>query len=307
MADFAPYERRWKPGQEIFTDDRSVFGSAARKQIPDCDVIHLHQIEGLLDYRDFFANAPRRRPVVWTLHDMNPFTGGCHYDGGCGRFVESCGICPELGSETAEDLSKQIWRRKHYGLDTESFVPRNRQAARAALGLDTEARVVLFAADQLGNRRKGFPQLLDALSRIPASLAPTLLTFGNGNLDGAGLRHIHLGRLDGPRLLSIAYSAADAFVMPSLQEAFGQTALESMARGTPVIAFRTGGIPEFVLDGITGLLVPVGDTERLSAAILSILSDVESWLGCPNSVESMSSRIIHWRDRRDSMWRYTKR
>ena len=64
-----------------------------------------------VDYRSFFARVPSHIPIVWTFHDMNPFTGGCHYDEGCGRFVECCGGCPQLGSKNLHDLSRQIWRR----------------------------------------------------------------------------------------------------------------------------------------------------------------------------------------------------
>ncbi len=62
------------------------------------------------------------------------------------------------------------------------------------------------------------------------------------------------------------------FAIPSLQEAFGQTALESMACGTPVVGFNVGGIREVVLDGVTGLLVPVRDSSALQGAIGKLLS-----------------------------------
>ena len=52
---------------------------------------------------------PRELPIVWTLHDMNPFTGGCHYSGDCGKFRESCGACPELQSTIQEDFSSESW------------------------------------------------------------------------------------------------------------------------------------------------------------------------------------------------------
>ena len=60
------------------------------------DVIHLHWIAFFADYPSFFNSIPDDIPIVWTLHDMNPLTGGCHYSGGCTRFINGCGSCPQL-------------------------------------------------------------------------------------------------------------------------------------------------------------------------------------------------------------------
>jgi glycosyltransferase involved in cell wall biosynthesis len=246
---------------------------------------------------------------------MNPFTGGCHYDNGCGKFADACGACPELGSRHEGDLSRQIWRRKcealdripssrlqivadshwlaeeasksslfakfpvtfiHYGLDVNEFAPRDRRAARLALGLPTEASIILFAAAGVNNRRKGLSHLVEALAKLPACKSPVLVTMGAGELELPGsFSQLHLGSVVSERILSLIYSAADLFVMPSLQEAFGQTALESMACGTPVVAFRAGGLPEVVHDGLTGLTVPPGDSVRLREAIELLLNDVQ--------------------------------
>ena len=64
------------------------------------------------DYRTFFCRVPHHVPLVWTLHDINPFTGGCHYTAGCERFTGACGACPALGSTDSGDLSAAIFRRK---------------------------------------------------------------------------------------------------------------------------------------------------------------------------------------------------
>jgi glycosyltransferase involved in cell wall biosynthesis len=76
-----------------------------------------------------------------------------------------------------------------------------------------------------------------------------------------------LGYLYDERFLSICYSAADIFVMPSLQEALGQTALESMACGTPVVGFNVDGVPDIVKPFQTGLLARKGDAEDLANKI----------------------------------------
>ena len=73
--------------------------------------------------------------------------------------------------------------------------------------------------------------------------------------------------------MSVVYSAADLFVIPSLQEAFGQTSLEAMACGTPVVGFDTGGIPDTVRPGETGWLAEVGNVDALSRTLTNALRD----------------------------------
>ncbi len=87
------YQKARPSGCEAFSDDRTVYGSAVSEQLTSYDVINLHWIAGFVDYRTFFAMIPQKMPVVWTLHDMNAFTGGCHYNDGCDRFTAQCGAC----------------------------------------------------------------------------------------------------------------------------------------------------------------------------------------------------------------------
>ena len=314
-ADFAVYRRNRTEGQEVFSDDRGVLGAELLRQLPRCDVVNLHWVAEFIDYSDFLWQVPKWMPVVWTLHDMNPFTGGCHYDRGCGKFADACGACPELGSGDETDLSRQIWQRKHgalqrtqagrlrivadshwlasrakesslfgklpveaihYSLDVEMFAPRDRAAARSVLGLPQNAKIILFVADHPKIRRKGFATLAKALTMLPAERELFLLSMGREKPEfSKPFPHLHLGYVVEERYQSILYSAADIFVIPSLQEAFGQTALESMACGTPVVGSDAGGIPEIVRDGVTGLLFPGGDPQALAAAVKKLLEDDE--------------------------------
>lgn len=74
------------------------------------DIVHLHWIcGGMMTIEDI---GKIKAPVVWSLHDMWAFTGGCHYDEECGRYEKKCGSCKVLGSEKEKDLSRKIWHRK---------------------------------------------------------------------------------------------------------------------------------------------------------------------------------------------------
>ncbi|HKV26032.1 MAG TPA: glycosyltransferase [Candidatus Acidoferrum sp.] len=156
----------------------------------------------------------------------------------------------------------------HYSLDLETFAPRNRAAARSVLDLPQDARILLFVADHPKITRKGFATLAEALAILSSQREVFLLSMGRDTPKFTKpFAHKHLGYVNEEQYQSIIYSAADIFVIPSLQEAFGQTALESMACGTPVVGSDAGGIPELVRDGVTGLLFPAGDPRALAEAL----------------------------------------
>ena len=310
---FARYRASRPTGYELFSDDRSQYGIDLLKQLPQCDAVNLHWIAGYVDYQSFFAKVPERTPVVWTLHDMNPFTGGCHYDHGCSRYKDKCGACPQLGSNDRNDLSNQIWKRKYKtfkrippnklhivalnqwmadevkkssllrrfpisiipnGLDTEVFTPRDSNVARDALEIPREAKVILFIAGSLNNRRKGFDMVLQALAGMSDLPSLFLLTLGSGKPSVEfPIPNLHLGHIANERLLSLVYSAADLFVIPSLQDNLPNTVLESLSCGTPVVGFDVGGIPEMVRSSVTGMLAPPQDVKALQTTIIQLLKD----------------------------------
>ncbi len=309
-------------GSSVFSDDRSPHNADILLQLPKTDILHLHWIAGFIDYRLFFRKLLPGLPVVWTLHDMNPFTGGCHFDNACGRFTVSCGACPQLARDGANGLSHKIWQRKQtafasmnranlhlvtpsqwlarevrrsalfadrfvsvipYGVDTEIFRPRDRNASRDVLGLPPDARVILFLADWVGETRKGFSVLQKALAGIQETASLFLLTLGNGAAEiSSNIPAMNLRYLDEEKFLSLVYSAADLFVLPALQDNLPNTALEALACGVPIVAFDIGGIPDMVRDGVEGRLVPGGDVEALQAAICDLLAHPETLreMGC---------------------------
>jgi glycosyltransferase involved in cell wall biosynthesis len=160
------------------------------------------------------------------------------------------------------------------GVDTDVFAPRDRQAARDVFGVPLDARVALFLADGVHLPRKGFRILAEALSKIGPGQKLFLLSLGKGTPPVSDtFPRLHLAPVHNDRILSYAYSAADVFIAPSLEDNLPNTILESFACGTPVIASDVGGIPEAVRPGITGLLVKPGDPASLASAILDLLSN----------------------------------
>ena len=270
------------------------------------DVIQLHWISDLIDHPTFFSSIPDELPVVWTLHDMNPFTGGCHYSFECSNYLAECGDCPQLNqNRSPRDLSHTNWTLKwesirnknihvvtvsrwlqkcaqesklfpniksfrtiHLGIDLDVFHPKNKGICRDTLSLDQDAFVIAFGAQSITNRRKGWKEFVAALQllKIPRIL---VLLFGEGNIPSMESNSVKcklMGRIDSPELLSLVYSAADIFAMPSLYENLVQTALEASACETPVVAFRTGG-NEDIVQPSTGLLADEVTPEKFAEQI----------------------------------------
>jgi glycosyltransferase involved in cell wall biosynthesis len=152
-----------------------------------------------------------------------------------------------------------------------------RAAARARFAL-TDDRFVLAVVGAL-EARKGHDVLLDALATL-ADPAVVVVAAGEGGAHAALAARVRtlgldatvrfLGRVDD---VTSVLAAADVLVMPSRQEGLGVAALEAMAAGLPVIASRVGGLPEAVVDGETGLLVPPADAPALAAAIAWLAAD----------------------------------
>ncbi|WP_020561486.1 glycosyltransferase family 4 protein [Methylosarcina fibrata] len=313
--DFAKYAVTRPEGFELFSDDRNSFGRQSVIQLPEADIVNLHWISGFIDYRAFFSSLPERIRIVWTLHDMNPFTGGCHYDMGCAKYLEGCGACPQLGSEHLNDLSRQIWQRKYSlfssldpaslhlialnqwmakevhnspllsrfpvsvipnGLDASVFKPRNKKTAREFFEIKPDAKVVLFVAHSTNIKRKGLDMLMQALSELRDLPSLTLLSVGRNKPQvDFGMEHLHLGLIDNDLVLSQIYNAADVFVIPSFQDNLPNTLMEAMACGTPSVGFDAGGIPDLIRPGKTGFLIKNFDIEAMRNAIRELLIKTE--------------------------------
>lgn len=308
---FSTYADTRPKGLELFSQARTVDGTRVVQQVPEADVYNLHWINGFIDPLPFFQNT--QQPIVWTLHDMNPFTGGCHYNVGCRKFEDQCGACPQLGSDDDTDLSRTVWTRKRRayqnaiqnnrlhivapsawladeaqrsslfhdapvrvipnGLDASTFRPRDTEGFRSALEIPKAHRVVLFVAQSTDNHRKGFDLLSDALSTLEGENI-TLLSIGGTPPDlEVSAPHRHFGTIESNLLLSVFYSLADLFVIPSRQDNLPNTVLESMACGTPVVGFEVGGIPDMVRPGATGWLAEPESVRSLRNAINTALAD----------------------------------
>lgn len=304
------------PRFEDFSIERCQWGADLVGQLQPYDLVNLHFVKGMFDYRNFFAQIAGQIPLVWTLHDMNPFTGGCHYDDACGRFTAGCGACPQLQSTNEKDLSREIWQRKQhafshlpdsqltivtpsrwlgeecgrssllgrfrvetipYGLDLEQYQPRDWTVIRQLLDIPESAFVVLALAQHFKHHRKGFAHIVELIKQLGSEDNIYFLLVGAPPTSEfvASSRVRCLSPNSDDRFLSFIYSSADLFVMPTLADNLPNTVMESMACGTPVVAFNVGGIPDMVQNGKTGVLVTLGDGAALAHAIRNLRQNPE--------------------------------
>jgi glycosyltransferase involved in cell wall biosynthesis len=185
----------------------------------------------------------------------------------------------------------------NYGLDTDVFKPIPKDVARHILNIPTDKKIVLFGAiNAAGDTRKGIDLLANALRSSATSGLHENSTQKNGEKNveclvfGAsspparasnpldfGFPTRYCGSLTDSIALAVLYSAADVMIVPSREEAFGQTALEALACGTPVVAFRVGGLPDTVKHEQNGYLAEPFDVHDLARGIDWVLSDEERW------------------------------
>ena len=295
---------------------RNIAGEELAKQ---ADIMNLHWIlGGFLSVKGISRLAKLGKPIVWTLHDMWAFTGGCHVSGECEKYIDSCGACPQLNSDRNNDITRKTWRGKKRvyrnldltvvtpsrwlaecakrsslfsdfkvkvipnGLNTDIFKPLDKLTARGILNLPENKKILLFGAVSAATfRRKGLQYLKEAISKLEKIKAFNkdelcLVIFGVSH--SRDIRKIpfevkFLGGLHDDFSLALSYSAADIFIIPSLQDNLPNTVMESLSCGTPVVGFNIGGMPDLIEHRKNGYLAEQKNPEDLAMGIKWIIVD----------------------------------
>lgn len=279
-------------GFEFFSFPNSTFDITKSPAYQECDIVNFHWVADFLDYSSFFKN--NKKKLVWTLHDMNPFTGGCHHADDCVKYTRDCINCPQLqGTIDANYANKMLdlklnalsgysegdlsivtpsaWLKSlseksmlfskfpHYhiphGLDSSVFKIYDKQSARTFFNLPLDKKVIFFASNFVENPRKGLKWIFDVFNNLQNKEDYILCSVGwSANTGKLAPFHYHLGNISDEKILSLAYSVADVFVLPSFAENSPLSIIEALFCGIPVISFSVGGIPEIITNGKNGIL-----------------------------------------------------
>lgn len=299
-----------------------------RLNVSNADLINLHWLQGeMLSIADI---ARIRKPIVWTLHDMWAFCGAEHYTTDS-RWRDGYRGGNRPAFESGFDLNRYTWQRKrsHWQqpihivtpsqwladcvqqsalmhdwplsvvpncLDTARWQPINQQLARQLLGLPIDVPTLLFGASGgAEDPRKGFDLLLQALGQLRSQRSDLhLLVFGQlapREPPELGFPIHYTGPLHDDFSLRALYSAADLMVVPSRQDNLPSTAVEAHACGTPVVAFRTGGLPDIVEHKRTGYLAQPFDTQDLAAGISWVLEDPQRRICLGHATRQRAERL----------------
>lgn len=250
-------------------------------------------------------------PVVWTLHDCWAFTGGCaHFTFcRCNKWLDGCGYCNNLNEypiSSKKDKTRNMWRLKkecfsnlsnltivtpskwlaelvnqsylkeysvrviNNGINLEVFQPRS-SAFRANYGISKEQHLVLGVA--MGwNERKGLDVFVDLAQRLPENYKIVLVGTDDKTDNQLPDNIISIHRTQNQYELAEIYSAADVFVNPTREENYPTVNMESIACGTPVLTFRTGGSPE-IPDETCGSVVDCDDVDAIEKEIVRICGE----------------------------------
>lgn len=291
-------------GSSYFSSSYPSLSFDQLKFLENFDIINLHWTENLLSAEAVAYLESLGRPIVWTLHDMRPFTGGCHYANNCDKYILDCIDCPQqigkfknypnlildlktkIFSKNINVVSPSRWLAKcaknsaifssnptHVipnSLNLNIFVPTGKFHARNFFGLPLDKKILLFTCHSHGEKRKGFQYLIRVAEILSANVDDYhILTFGNTSdeIDKLPIPSTSLGHISEEWKLALGYSAADITLIPSLEDNLPNILLESIACGTPVVGFDIGGIPDVILPGVTGELCECGDVEAMSILI----------------------------------------
>lgn len=276
---------------------------------PDAISLHnLHAAFSLGWSVELLPLADAVAPTLWTLHDMWSFTGRCAYSRKCLQYVSGCtATCPTPKEYPALSPSRIAgeWaaRRDAIGRTTQSravapsawlasvadaglwqgrvdhipngvplheYRPRDPRQCRRLLGLKGNTPVLVVAAAELADPRKGMALLVQALEQVRRPM--TLLTVGAGDVavSNPSIEVVPFGAVGSARVQALIYSAADLLLHPALADNFPLVVQEAAACGTPTVALGVGGLPELVRHGRTGWLAdpdPEGLRRTLERAL----------------------------------------
>lgn len=273
------------------------------------DVVHLHNIHGHdCDLEILFTYFKKNRTkLIWTFHDCWAFTGYCAYFdlAKCDKWKNNCNMCPSISEFSwFFDKSKELFEKKKelfMGLDLNIVTPSqwladlvkqsflreypvyvinngidlgvfNTEKSNFRQKYGLENKYILLGVAFDWGKRKGLDVFVDLAKRLPDDYQIVLVGTNDKTDKLLPSNIISIHRTQNQQELAEIYAAADVFVNPTREENYPTVNMESIACGTPVLTFRTGGSPE-MLDETCGVVVDCDDVDALEKEVIRICKD----------------------------------
>ena len=259
------------------------------KEVKNADIIHIHWLkDGFINFKTI---SKINKPVVWTMRDMWPFTGGSHYTMEFEKYEKN------LLSKKIQKIKKKFFKKINFiaisewlkikaensyvlnnvkiqkifnNVDLNNFFEIPQEKAKSILKIKTKKKIILFGSHDPQSLRKGWSIFLETIKKINKDKY-FLLLFGKfwsaDQIQQTGIEFKSLGYIQDINKLNTVYSCSDLFLATSLQEAFGKTWVEAIACNKPVICFKNTSISENIKHKLNGFIVENRNSDELKDAI----------------------------------------
>ena len=270
----------------------SIFGYDITKLkiYKESDIIHIHWLDQ--NFIKISSLSKIKKPIVWTMRDMWPFTGGSHYTMDFEKYEKSL-LSRTIKNFKKKNYPKQInfiaisnWlqleakksfvlnnynvKKIYNNIDLRDFDLLTKAEARSKIKISTSKKIILYGAQNPQSQRKGWDIFKETLRKLDKSKY-FLLIFGNfwseKDLDKIGIEYKSLGFINDKKILNQIYSSSDIFIFTSLQEAFGKTWAEAVTCGIPVVCFKETSPSEIIEHKVDGYIVNQINSDKLKEGI----------------------------------------
>lgn len=275
-------------------------------------------------------------PVVWTLHDCWSITGHCtHFSYvGCEKWRTKCYSCPQKNeypaslfidrseknyilknelfnslsnltlvpvSQWLSDILKDSFLRKYpssvinNGINTSVFKPTGNNEFRERYGLQN--KFILLGVASIWSQRKGLEDFIELSKTLGADYQIILVGLTRKQKDQLPVEILGIERTESVEELAELYASSDVYINTTYEDTFPTTNLESLACGTPVITYNTGGSPESI-DESTGIVVEQGNISKLVEAIRVIKDNGKQYYSdaCVNRVNRLYKKEDRYKE-----------
>ncbi len=296
----------------------------------DCDIVNLHWIgNNLIQIKGL---SKIKKPIVWTLHDMWPYSGSEHYSLE-DRYIQGYNKSNKSSDSYGLDFDRYSWelKKKYYPKDMviiatsswqlntakksslfknykiekislplnfDFWKPLDKNTSRNLFKLPNNKKIILIGSVEFDKKRKGGLLIKKILKKIKTKNV-IIVFFGRKNenfkLDLENFESIYLNEIKSDTIdLKTIYSASDLFIAPSIQESFGQTVLEAASCCLPTVCFENNGMNEIVKHQINGYLVKQNDLNNFAEGIDWCLENLDK-LNIKNNVKIIEDKFSNFK------------